>query len=76
MADGFTSPPKEGVLPIFITLKNPSTLAGIELTSLGSNGKHASHYITDSQLHRSVFLKLSAIADYFIGGRRPCGPPS
>jgi hypothetical protein len=29
-ADGFTSPPKEGVLRIFITLKNPSPLAGSE----------------------------------------------
>jgi hypothetical protein len=28
--DGFTSPPKEVVLRIFITLKNPSTSAGIE----------------------------------------------
>jgi hypothetical protein len=28
--DGFTSPPKEVVLRIFITFKNPSTSVGIE----------------------------------------------
>jgi hypothetical protein len=31
MADGFTSPPKEGVLRIFIALKNPSPSAEFEL---------------------------------------------
>jgi hypothetical protein len=34
--DGFTSPPKEVVLRIFITLKNPSTSVGIEPANLGS----------------------------------------
>jgi hypothetical protein len=33
--DGFNSPPKEVVLRIVITLKNPSTLAGIEPATLG-----------------------------------------
>jgi hypothetical protein len=37
--DGFTSPPKEVVLRIFITLKNPSTSAGIEPANLGSSGE-------------------------------------
>jgi hypothetical protein len=37
---GFTSPPKEVVLQIFIALKNPSSLAGLEPANLGSNGKH------------------------------------
>jgi hypothetical protein len=32
---GFTSPPKEVVQRIFITLKNPSTSAGIEPATLG-----------------------------------------
>ena len=41
--DGFTSPPKEVVLRIFITLKNPSTSAGIEPANLGSSGEHANH---------------------------------
>jgi hypothetical protein len=42
-ADGFTSPPKEVVLQIFITLKNPSTSVGIESVNLGSSGEHANH---------------------------------
>jgi hypothetical protein len=37
--DGFTYPPKEVVLRIFITLKNPSTSVGIEPAS----GEHANH---------------------------------
>jgi hypothetical protein len=47
VADSFTSPPKEGVLRIFITLKNASPSAGSEPSNLGSNGKHANHYITE-----------------------------
>jgi hypothetical protein len=38
-----SSPPKELVLRIFITLKNPSTSVGIEPANLGSSGKHANH---------------------------------
>jgi hypothetical protein len=41
--DGFTSPPKEVVLRVFITLKNPSTSAGIEPANLGSSGEHTNH---------------------------------
>jgi hypothetical protein len=41
--DGFTSPPKEVVLRIFITLKNKSTSVGIEPANLGSSGEHANH---------------------------------
>jgi hypothetical protein len=41
--DGFTSRPKEVVLRIFITLKNPSTSVGIEPANLGSSGEHANH---------------------------------
>jgi hypothetical protein len=40
--DGFTSPPKEVVLRIFITLKNTSSV-GIEPTNLGSSGEHSNH---------------------------------
>jgi hypothetical protein len=39
-----TSPPKEVVLRIFITLKNPSTSIGIEPANLGSSGEHANGY--------------------------------
>jgi hypothetical protein len=35
-------PPKEGVLLIFIVLKNP----GFESADLGSNDKHVNHYTT------------------------------
>jgi hypothetical protein len=41
--NGFTSPPKEVVLRIFITLKNPSPSVGIEPANLGSSGEHANH---------------------------------
>jgi hypothetical protein len=41
--DGFTSPPMEVVVRIFITLKNPSTSVGIEPAKLGSSGEHANH---------------------------------
>ena len=39
--DGFTSPPKEGVLRIFFRPKNPTASAGFEPTNLGTNGQHA-----------------------------------
>jgi hypothetical protein len=40
--DGFTSPPKEGVLRILLYFF-PSTSAGFEPANLGSSGKHANH---------------------------------
>jgi hypothetical protein len=46
-ADVFTSPLKEGVLRIFVALKNLSPSAGIEHTNLGSNGKHINRYTTE-----------------------------
>ena len=39
--DGFTSPPKDGVLRIFFALKNPTSSAGFEPANLGSKGQHA-----------------------------------
>jgi hypothetical protein len=39
--DGFTSPPKEGVLKIFFALKNPTASAGFEPANLGTKGQHA-----------------------------------
>ena len=39
--DGFTSPPKEGVLRIFFALKNPKASAGFEPANLGTKGQHA-----------------------------------
>jgi hypothetical protein len=46
--DGFTSPPKEVVLRIFIALKNRSSSAGFEPANLGSNGKHANHETSEA----------------------------
>jgi hypothetical protein len=39
--DGFTSPPKEGVLRIFFSLKNPTASAGFEPANLGTKDQHA-----------------------------------
>jgi hypothetical protein len=41
--DDFPSPPKEVVLRIFITLKNPSSSAGFQPANLRFSGKHANH---------------------------------
>jgi hypothetical protein len=39
--DGFTSPPKEGVLRIFFAFKNPMASAGFKPANLGTKGQHA-----------------------------------
>jgi hypothetical protein len=39
--DGFTFPPKEGVLRIFFRPKNPTASAGFEPANLGTKGQHA-----------------------------------
>ena len=39
--DGFTCPPKEGVLRIFFALKNPAASVGFEPANLGTKGQHA-----------------------------------
>jgi hypothetical protein len=49
-ADGFTSRPKEGVLRIFIALKNPLPSGTIGPANLGSSGKYASHYTTEDDI--------------------------
>jgi hypothetical protein len=41
--DGFTSPQKEVVPPVFIIIKNTSSFAGFEPANLGSNCKHDNH---------------------------------
>jgi hypothetical protein len=48
-ADGFTSPPQEVLLRIFIAHENPLS-AGFEPVNLGSNGKHDNHYTTENDL--------------------------
>jgi hypothetical protein len=52
--DGFTSPPKEGVLRISIALKTPSSSAGFELANPGYNSKHNNHYTMNKFLKDSV----------------------
>jgi hypothetical protein len=47
-ADGFTSPTKEVVLRIFITLKNSPSYPGFEPVNVGSNYKHDNHYTTEN----------------------------
>jgi hypothetical protein len=42
-AGGFSSPPKEDVLRIFISLKNLLSSVGFEAVSLGSEVKHTNH---------------------------------
>jgi hypothetical protein len=58
--DGFTSPPKEVVLWIFVAHKNPSFSAGFEHADLESSGKHANHYTTEGD-----YLVLISISTFF-----------
>ena len=39
--DGFVSTPKEGVLRIFVALKNPTASVGFEPANLGTKGQYA-----------------------------------
>jgi hypothetical protein len=57
-ADGFTSPPKEIVLRIFIALKNPSPSSGFEPATLGSSGKHADHYTTGGDYLKPKLVEI------------------
>jgi hypothetical protein len=45
---GLSFPSEKGMLRIFIALKKPSSSAGFEPTNVGSNGKHAIHYSTET----------------------------
>jgi hypothetical protein len=46
----FTSHPKEGVLRIFIALKNPSPWPSFEPATFGSSGQHTNHYTTKATI--------------------------
>jgi hypothetical protein len=48
---GFTSHPKEGVLRIFIAIKNPLPWWGFEPAILWCSGKHTNHYTTKATIH-------------------------
>ena len=63
--NGFTSPPKEGVLRIIFRPKNPTASAGFEPANLGIKGQHAtldhrSRYIlfTKSKICIKIFKTL------------------
>jgi hypothetical protein len=45
VANGFTSPPKDIMLQIFID--HPLSFAEFESANLGYNGKHDNHYTTE-----------------------------
>jgi hypothetical protein len=51
--DGFTSPPKEGVLRTFSALKNPKDSAGFEPANLDTKGQHA-----NSRPPKSIYLYI------------------
>jgi hypothetical protein len=55
---GFTSCPKEGVLRIFIALKNRSPRPGLNPQTLGSSGKHTNHYTTEATLNWNSHVEL------------------
>jgi hypothetical protein len=52
--DGFTSPPKEGVLWILSPLKS-IVLGRVWTCDLGSSGKHANHYNTDLNSYMQLY---------------------
>jgi hypothetical protein len=65
LADGFTVPPKEGVLRTFIALKNPLPSKGSDPANLGFNGKHANHYTAeDDNISRREIHKTYQIRQY------------
>jgi hypothetical protein len=45
---------EEGVLQIFIALKNPSPWPGFETSTFGSSGQHTNHYTTKVTIVRTL----------------------
>ena len=54
--DGFTSPPKEGVLRNFFALKNPKASAGFEPANLGTEGQHANPSPYDEYIYQLWYI--------------------
>jgi hypothetical protein len=52
VTDGFTSPPKEVVLRIFIALKKSIDLVRFEPANFVPNGKHDNHYTTERDCNK------------------------
>jgi hypothetical protein len=66
--DGFTVPPKELVLWIFIALRNTSPSAGFEPSNLGYNRMHANHCTTENEwspLSLCIFKKMWRTGSHF-----------
>ena len=73
--DGFTSPPKEGVLKIFFARKNPTASARFEHANLGTKGQHATPRPPKPQkiilpiiklLYSEILRKYSVVTVYTI----------
>jgi hypothetical protein len=58
-ADGFTSLPKEGVLRIFIALKNPLFSTVFETVNRKSNGQHANQQTTEDNSVACYFSHIT-----------------
>jgi hypothetical protein len=65
-ADGFNSPPKEGLLLIFIALKNPSSSPGFEPSNLGYIGKHENHQTTENDEVRLTIIQYLILRMVFL----------
>ena len=59
--DGFTSPPKEGVLRIFFALKNPTASSGFEPANLGTKDQLAT-----SRPPKPIFVYILVYNEQFI----------
>jgi hypothetical protein len=59
---------EEGVLRIFIALKNPSSLPGFEPATFGSSGQHTNHYTTKATRQKEQEIKIVQ-HDYVYGGK-------
>jgi hypothetical protein len=74
-ADGFTSPLKEGVIRIFIVLKNPSLSTGFEPANLGSNGKHANHCTTEAAIRAPFLTCKTKLSCWYVKSEALCRTP-
>ena len=68
--DGFTSPPKEGVLRIFFRPKNPTASVGFEPANLGTKGQHATPRPPCLSLHNIGDFGASKMEGVLLG----CSP--
>jgi hypothetical protein len=55
--DDFTSPPKEGIMSIFIAFKYVAS-AWFDYENLGSNGRYANHYTTEATTYVYSWILL------------------